>query len=331
LFDIIPTSITTSGGKVLGGVAPALLTMVRLGVHVSVAGGIDLAVARAAEKGCDAFQIFSANPRGWKAKPISCEAAERFVAARRRAGLSPAVSHMPYLPNLASPRPEVYERSVQALQEEMHRCRLLEMDYLVAHPGSHLGEGREAGLDRVANALQTALPEDRGRTALLLESTAGSKNSIGGRFEDLAAILDRMEGEAWGEGLGVCLDTCHLHAAGYDLRSPAALQATLDEFEGLIGLKRVHLVHLNDCKSALGSHLDRHEHVGLGQIGEEGFRAVLRHPVLSGLPMILETPVDSRRNDVGNLQEARRLAGPHQENSVFKTSRKASLDMGLTR
>lgn len=285
--------------------------MMRLGVHISIAGGFDLSVSRAREKGCDAFQIFTANPRGWKARPISSEAAEQFIAARRRAGLCPAVSHMPYLPNLASSRPEVYERSTEALIGEMERCRILDMDYLVLHLGSHLGDGREKGIDRIVHALKTALSADSGRTVLLLESSAASKNGIGGRFEDLAAILDQLAEEegAGRRRLGVCLDTCHLHAAGYDLSRPAALDATLDEFQGLIDLDRVALVHLNDCKSALGSHLDRHEHIGLGRIGEEGMHAVLCHPALSLLPMILETPVDSRRDDVGNMREARRLAG----------------------
>jgi len=281
---------------------------VRLGLHVSIAGSVDLAVGRAVEKGCDAFQIFSTNPRGWRARAISGPEAQRFIAGRRRAGLAPAVSHMPYLPNLASSRQEVYVRSVQALQEEMQRCRMLDMDYLVLHLGSHLGAGREGGLERIVQALRAAFSGDFGRTVLLLESSAGSKNGIGGRFEDLAAILDQLAESTARRRLGVCLDTCHLHAAGYDLRSQAALDGTLDELVGLMGLDRVGLVHLNDCKSDLGSHLDRHEHIGLGRIGLEGFRAVLSHPALSGLPMILETPVDSRRDDLGNLLAARELA-----------------------
>jgi len=283
--------------------------MVRLGVHVSVAGGVDLAVGRAQERGCDAFQIFSSNPRGWRSRPISTEAAERFIDARRRAGFYPAVSHMPYLPNLASSRPQVYQRSVQALLEETKRCHILDMDYLVLHLGSHLGAGKQAGFERIVQALEIALSHDDSRTILLLECSAGGKNSIGGSFEDLAAILDRLNEPKLSSRLGVCLDTCHLHAAGYDLRTPIALEATLDEFECQIGLERVALMHLNDCKGGLGSHLDRHEHIGLGQIGEEGFAAILGHTSLAGRPMILETPVDGRRDDLGNLKMVRMIAG----------------------
>jgi deoxyribonuclease IV len=280
--------------------------MVRLGVHVSVAGGIERAVSRACEKGCDSFQIFSSNPRGWRASPISQESAHRFISELRSSGLYPAVDHMPYLPNLASAREEVYVKSVKALAEELDRCRMLEIPYLVTHLGSHLGAGIEMGLQRIVAAMQSALESSDGRTVLLLESGSGTRNSVGSSFSDLAFIIDALPEEA--DRIGVCLDTCHLHAAGYDLRSSEALESTLDLFGECIDQSRLKLIHLNDCKGPLGSHLDRHEHIGLGQIGEEGFRAVLSHPKLSRLPMILETPVDGRRDDLGNLEAARRLA-----------------------
>ncbi len=277
-----------------------------MGVHVSVAGGVEQAVSRACEKGCDAFQIFSSNPRGWKSSPISPQSAESFISNLRRSGLSPAVGHMPYLPNLASAREEVYAKSVQALATELDRCRLLGIHYLVTHMGSHLGAGRERGQERIIAALQAALEKCKGCTVLLLENSSGTRNSMGSSFQDIAAIIDFMPQEK--ERLGVCLDTCHLHAAGYDLRSSAALELTLEQYKDCLSLDRLRLIHLNDCRGGMGSHLDRHEHIGLGQIGEEGFRAILSHPVLSRLPMILETPVDSRRDDQGNLEAARRLA-----------------------
>ncbi len=213
---------------------------------------------------------------------------------------------MPYLPNLASSRDEVYAKSVQALTAELERCRMLGLAYLVTHLGSHLGAGRQSGLERIVAALEIALDGSRGQTVLLLENSSGTRNSMGSTFEDIAAILDALAGEE--QRLGVCLDTCHLHAAGYDLGSSQALESTLERFNGCIRMDRLRLIHLNDCRGVLGAHLDRHEHIGLGQIGEEGFRAILTHPILSRLPMILETPQDSRRDDGANLEAARRLA-----------------------
>lgn len=280
--------------------------MLRLGVHVSVAGGIERAVSRAQEKGCDAFQIFSSNPRGWLSSPISRLSAERFVSSLSQSGLFPAVDHMPYLPNLASARDEVYQKSVQALALELDRCRMLGISYLVTHLGSHLGAGRESGMERIVSALEAVLEGESGRTVLLLENSSGTRNSVGSSFQEIATIIDSLPQEK--ERIGVCLDTCHLHAAGYDLRSSQALESVLEQFRDCIKMEHLRLIHLNDCRGGLGAHLDRHEHIGLGQIGEEGFRAVLSHPALSGLPMILETPQDSRRDDLGNLETARRLA-----------------------
>jgi deoxyribonuclease-4 len=213
---------------------------------------------------------------------------------------------MPYLPNLASARDEVYGKSVQALALELDRCRILGLSYLVTHLGSHLGAGREKGMERIVSALQDALEGYKGSTVLLLENSSGTRNSMGSSFQELASIIDSLPQER--RRLGVCLDTCHLHAAGYDLRSSQAMETTLDRFKDCIRMERLRLIHLNDCRGGLGAHLDRHEHIGLGQIGEEGFRAILTHPVLSGKPMILETPQDSRRDDLGNLEAARLMA-----------------------
>ncbi len=282
------------------------MNMVRLGFHVSIAGGVDRAVSRAREKGCDAFQIFSSNPRKWYTNPIPSESAKRFIELQGQLGIALAVDHVPYLPNLVSADDEVYAKSVQSLAKELERCQLLRIPYLVTHLGSHMGMGRESGLARISGALRTVFSEGKSDTVLLLENSAGSKNSMGSTFSDIAAVLASQP--AYHHRLGVCLDTCHLHASGYDIRTSSSLEATLDQFDDCIGLKRLKLIHLNDCKGAIGSHLDRHEHIGLGQIGEAGFRAVLCHPVLAGLTMILETPVDSRRDDRGNLEVARRYS-----------------------
>ena len=278
--------------------------MVRVGVHVSIAGGIDKAIDRAAEKRCDVFQIFSRNPRGWRFKELSPEEAERFAARLKKSGIGPVFDHMPYLPNLASQKEDVYEQSVSTLATELWRCGQLQIPYLVTHLGSHSGSGKEKGLKRLVDAVSLALSKTENEVMLLLENTAGTKNSMGGSFEDIAVILDALDSDR----LGVCLDTCHLFVAGYELRTSEGIRSTLKEFDGLIGLERLRLVHLNDAKGDLGSALDRHEHIGLGKIGIDGFRSILRNKAFKKLPMILETPIDARRNDLENLRITRELA-----------------------
>jgi len=281
--------------------------MVLVGCHVSIAGSIDLAVGRALGAGCDTFQIFSRNPRGWKAKDLDPDLAEAFRAAVRSSGIGPVVDHMPYLPNPASPDAEIYEKSVAALAGELRRCALLGIPYLVTHLGHHRGAGMEAGQERVVAAINRAF-EDAGESGvmLLLENTAGEKNSVGTTVDDLSRIMDGINAK---ERAGIRFDTCHTFAAGYDLRTPEGVDAVLGELDDQIDLSRLRVVHLNDCKGDLGSGLDRHEHIGLGSIGEEGFRHILRHPVVRSLPLICETPVDERRDDTGNIAKVRELAG----------------------
>lgn len=283
--------------------------MVHMGVHVSVAGGLDRAVDRAAEIGCDVFQIFSRNPRGWRSRDISSEEMERFLAKMKASGISMAFDHMPYLPNLASPKEDVYSRSVEVLSSELQRCRDLGIHYLVTHLGSHLGSGRGAGLSRIVKAIETAFSASSGQVVLLLENTSGTKNSMGSSFEEIAEILNTLESMSINRArLGICLDTCHLFAAGYELRTQKGLDETLEQFDEALGLDRLRLLHLNDSVGAIGLHLDRHEHIGLGEIGVPGFVTILQNKDLRDLPMILETPVDERRDDTGNLRVARSLA-----------------------
>ena len=278
--------------------------MVLVGVHVSIAGGVDRAVDRAMERGCDVFQIFSRNPRGWASRELSSEEAGRFAVKMEKSGLSLAVDHMPYLPNLASPKDYVYAKSLQALAEELKRCHALGIPYLVTHLGSHLGSGWEAGLGRIGGAIEDVFSQtEDGEVVLLLENTAGGVNSMGSSFEDMGAIIERLESKR----LGVCLDTCHLFAAGYELRTEEGVQETLETFDREVGLDLLKLIHLNDSAGGLGSRLDRHAHIGLGEIGESGMRAILADRYLKGLPMILETPIDSVRDDVGNLRKVRSL------------------------
>ena len=281
--------------------------MVLVGCHVSIAGSIDLAVGRARERGCDMFQIFSRNPRGWKAKDLDQGTADAFRAAVSASGLGPVVDHMPYLPNPASPDDEIYDKSVAALTGELRRCDLLGIPYLVTHLGHHRGAGTEAGQERVVAAINRALTDaGEGDVMLLLENTAGEKNSVGSTFADLSRIMDGIDAV---EKIGICFDTCHAFAAGYDLRTAEGIEVAFGEVDDLIGLRHLRVVHLNDSKGDLGGGLDRHEHVGLGSIGEEGFRHILRHPGVRSLPLICETPVDERRDDAGNIAKVRELAG----------------------
>jgi len=278
--------------------------MVNVGVHISIAGSLDRAVDRAKAAGCDVFQMFSRNPRGWGFAPLSEETCKAFTDKIRSSGII-AVDHMPYLPNLASPKPEIYEKSIAALSAELDRCGQLDIPYLVTHLGHHLGDGIAGGRTRVIRAINTALEGSDNDVMLLLENTAGEKNSVGSSFEHIRGIMDGLEKN---NRIGICFDTCHAFAAGYELRTETGITETLAQFDDQIGIKNLRIIHLNDSKGDRGSSLDRHEHIGMGFIGEEGFRRILHHPVLSALPLICETPVDDRRDDIGNIEKVRELA-----------------------
>jgi deoxyribonuclease-4 len=213
---------------------------------------------------------------------------------------------MPYLPNLASAKIDMYEKSVDALTVEVDRCGRLGIPYLVTHLGSHLGEGRESGLARIGAAVNRALASTASGVMLLLENTAGTRNSMGSTFEDVLGILNEVRD---GGRVGVCLDTAHAYAAGYDLHTESSVADAVRKFDAVIGLSRLKVVHLNDSAVGLGGGRDRHEHIGMGYIGEAGCRAILRNDNLSGLPFIMETPVDARRGCAGDLSKALELAG----------------------
>jgi len=276
----------------------------KLGFHVSISGAIDRAVDRALELGCETFQIFTRNPRSWAFRPLRGDEVEAFREKRRDAGIDPAFVHMPYIQNLASPNGEVYERSVASLEVELKRCSALEVPFLVTHLGSHLGAGADRGVARVVDAINTALPRSEGSTVILLENGSGSGSQVGSDFDELRLILDGVEDAG---RVAVCLDTCHAFAAGYELRTPEGLAETLAAFDGAVGFERLKLVHLNDSVGGLGSGIDHHEHIGLGEIGEAGFRLIL-HSGLVDAPMIMETPVDGRRSDADNMRKARELS-----------------------
>jgi deoxyribonuclease-4 len=277
----------------------------KFGFHVSIKGTIDQSVDRAKQLGCDCFQIFTRNPRGWKISKLSKEEIQTFREKIEQSGIGPVVSHMPYLPNLASPSKTIWRLSVKALQSELERCDRLGIPYIVTHLGSHMGAGMEVGFDRLIGGINQSLDADHGRTVVLLEIMAGQKNSMGSKFEDIQTI---RSGVSRRERVGVCFDTAHAYAAGYDLRTEGGLNKTVEQFDRIIGLSNLKIVHINDSAVSIGSRRDLHEHVGRGYIGEKGFRLFFHHPSLRELPMILETPLEKPGDDVRNLARVRKLA-----------------------
>ncbi|MGQ9544050.1 MAG: deoxyribonuclease IV [Candidatus Bathyarchaeia archaeon] len=284
---------------------------VRCGVHISIASSIDRAVDRAEEKGCDTFQIFTRNPRSWSFRNLTSYEVERFQDKLMKSFIEPVIAHMPYLPNLSCPKRSIYERSVATLIAELERCGMLGIPYLVTHLGSHLGRGEKIGFENLINAINAALDSTESHTVLLLENTAGGKNVIGSTFKDLREILDNINEKS---RVAVCFDTCHAFAAGYDLRTCEAVGKVIDEIEEDIGLHLLKVIHMNDSKGELGSGVDRHEHIGMGHIGERGFKAILNRDVFRNLPIILETPIDERADDVANLEMIRRIAMESRRN-----------------
>jgi deoxyribonuclease-4 len=278
---------------------------VRVGFHVSIAGTLDEAVDRAVELGCTTFQMFTRTPRAWAAAYLAEAEVRAFVEKVNSFDLKPVFAHTPYLLNLASARRDVYVKSVMTLKEELGRCRSLEIPFLVTHLGSHLGSGKKLGFERIVDAFNEVYRSGECGVMLLLENTAGTRNSMGDRFEDIKYIID---GLARPETVGVCFDTSHGFAAGYDLRSEKAVYQTLRMFDEVIGFNKLHLVHLNDSLGRLGSRVDRHQHIGLGEIGEGGFRAIL-HSRFREVPLVMETPWDESGSDIDNLRKVKELAG----------------------
>ncbi|CAN5649082.1 deoxyribonuclease IV [soil metagenome] len=261
--------------------------MLWLGAHMSISGGVDKAIDHAVSVESDAVQVFTKNQRQWNAKPLSDEDAERFRTRYAEAGLKGVVAHDSYLINLASPKDDLWDKSIAAFKDELERCELLGIPFLVTHPGSHTGSGCEAGLDRIVTALEQVhsdLPGYKVRT--LLETTAGQGTNLGSTFEDLAYLL---ENTAASERLGVCFDTCHVFVAGYDIRTPETYESTMSEFDRIVGLTQIEAFHFNDAKEELGSKKDRHHLIGQGYIGSEGFRNFMNDSRFDGKPALLET------------------------------------------
>ena len=281
-----------------------------LGAHMSIAGGLPLALTRGHALGCSAVQIFVKNQRQWAARPLGADEARAFRDARRATGIRWAFAHASYLINLASPASTAWAQALDAFTDELERAEALGLDAVVIHPGSHLGGGVEAGLARVAAAVREALRRTRGyRVRVALENTAGAGGALGRTFAELGAMLDRVDRA---RRVGVCLDTCHLFAAGYDIRSAAGYREAMAECEHAVGVERVLAFHLNDARAPLGSGLDRHEHIGRGELGLAPFRRLLGDARVAGAPKVLETPKEPEpiadRRNLAALRRLRRIS-----------------------
>ena len=280
-----------------------------LGVHASIAGGIEKALPRAEQLNCGAVQIFTRNASRWQSKPLAPQNIADFRKAATQSLIAQIFVHDSYLINLAAPDEEKWQKSKEAFLDELERCSALGIKGLVMHPGAHLGQGEEEGLQRIAEAFREIFRSAPQDVQVLLETTAGMGSHLGWRFEHLARIIELVPEHEF----GVCFDTCHVFAAGYDLASAPGYQKTMAEFERLIGCDRIGLFHLNDSKKPRGSRVDRHEHIGQGHIGESGFACLMQDARFTGVAKILETPQgDAHEHDLRNLALLRRLAGEIQ-------------------
>lgn len=259
----------------------------RVGAHLSIAGGHHKALELGVELGCEAVQIFTKNNMQWMAPPLGQEAIASYLRAREATDFSNVFAHSGYLINLAATNPANLEKSRESLLLELGRCTQLELPFIVLHPGAHLGAGEEAGLDRIAESLDGLFAKYPGETRIALETTAGQGSCLGARIEHLAYLLEKSREP---ERLAVCLDTCHLFAAGYDIRTPEGIDEFVTEFRRHLPWENVVCAHLNDSKGELGSRLDRHQLLGQGKIGWTCFETILHHPAFAEIPLCIETP-----------------------------------------
>ena len=278
----------------------------QIGAHVSISGSLDLAVDNAVERECNAFQIFTRNPRSWFAKDLDPVQVKKFKEKLQKSRIDrmATCAHMPYLPNLSSPDEDGYQKSIKSMTQEIERCHELGIPYLVTHLGSHKGSGEENGIRRLVGALNK-VAETNADVIILLENTAGQKNSVGSDFTQLEEIFSKCKPP---KKFGICLDTCHAFVAGYDLRTKEDVTKAIKKFDDSIGLKNLKILHLNDSKGELNSNRDRHDHIGLGAIGKEGLGEIVKIMNKNNIPIVLETPIDDIRDDFENISKAKSLA-----------------------
>ncbi len=280
----------------------------RIGIHTSRSKSLEHAAITANELGANTFQIFSASPRQWRAGVPDAADVKRLRAARERFDLMPLAIHTNYLVNLATPDPVIREKSIVAFRGELDRAAIIGAEYLVLHPGNYKGQSVSEGLSAFVRGLAESARGFRAPgLTVLLENTVGAGSQIGGKFEELRAIRDQAARET-DLPIGYCLDTCHLLASGYDVNTARGLGETIAGIDRILGLDLVRVIHTNDSRGGLGSHLDRHANIGEGSIGTDGFRRILTHPKLRSKPFILETPVDEEGDDRRNVDALKRLA-----------------------
>ena len=276
----------------------------RFGFHISIAGGFSKVVERAHVRGCETIQLFSRNPRGWKYESLNEQKVGEFRAAIRSSGLFPIFLHLPYLPNIAFSGSKFYKRSVDSIVTDLQRAEQLGAQFLIIHIGHRMESSEDEAIEAVYQGIDQAFERVKNPVILLMENTAGQGTEIGYHFDQIKKIIEGVHDH---QRMGVCLDTAHSFEAGYDLSNKNGIDRTLETFDQTIGLKRLHLLHLNDSKTPLGSRKDRHWHIGEGYIGVEGFRYLVNHPLLRHLPGIMETPRKDTIEDLKNMKVSRSL------------------------
>jgi len=276
----------------------------RFGFHISIAGGFSKVVERAHVRNCETIQFFSRNPRGWKYSPLNKKEVKSFRSSLQPPVLFPIFLHMPYLPNIASSKSTFYKRSIHSIATDLKRAEQLGAQYLIIHIGHRMESSEDQAIEAVSQGIDQAFEKVRNAIILLVENTAGQGTEVGYTFDQIKKIIEGVHDH---QRMGVCLDTAHTFEAGYDLSDKNEIDRTLEKFDQTIGLRRLHLLHLNDSKTPLGSRKDRHWHIGEGHIGLEGFRHLVNHPSLRHLPGIMETPRKDTVEDLKNMKVIRSL------------------------
>ena len=276
----------------------------RIGLHVSIAGKIYESLERAHALGCNTMQIFSRNPRGWQVSKLERRDVEEFRSLKLKYDIKPVVVHIPYIINLSTPKASLYKMSIDSYIEDIARADSLGAEYFVTHLGSHVGSGEDSGIERFSDGLNEVISKAKPNTTILLENTAGSGSLIGYKFEHLKRIMSNLKDT---KKVGVCLDTAHTFESGYDIKTKKGLEDTLKEFDRALGLGLIKVVHFNDSLSKFGSHVDRHQHIGKGEIGLEAMGRIINHPGLKDAAFIMETPKESDKDDKRNIAAAKKM------------------------
>ena len=286
------------------GVIVMKINDIKIGCHVSISKSVDLAIDRAIKIKCNTFQIFTKNPRGWKAKTLEEVEVNRFHSKLKKHKISPIFGHISYLPNIASPDPDIYTKSINSFLNEIDRCKILHIPYFVIHGGSYKCSTFKKGLKLYINSILKGIEQANGDVIILIENSSGGAKSLTGTLKNINTIINDIADK---NAVQICFDTCHAFGSGYDLRDEKSVSKTLAEIESYFGLNLICLIHANDSIGKLNSNVDRHQHIGLGEIGQKGFTSLINNDYLKKKPWILETPVNEIRGDIENIQFLRSL------------------------